>query len=343
MWPRGFPLEYFSRHNHTDANFRLCEVQKRAAVQQGLVDMDPDVDAIFRLLNVNPKVTSSEHFNMHAPPIILGQHMYSPWNSQNTLFHKNAFFTMFLPTTVSFREMGFWLEKDVEFVRDWMHDLVKVGYSFPKRPKPTAYEMAKNEDDKTANCRRMFLQLFNDKPIESTKQALIIVCNNPMDLAYGYSILQRLYTPYFAAVIFCGSWYPEKQNFNRSDMPPLQYPFNYIHITPEEINRGYNGEVCMIRAYQLGLRNIKGYFAVADDSILNFWQSFNLDMVFHQWGLRLAATGRGPWWPRSIALFPLSGVGYLPSVMGQTAYPCHIGLVARPEDRLLLCATVERF
>ena len=38
-----------------------------------------------------------------------------------------------------------------------------------------------------------------------------------------------------------------------------------------------------------------GYFAVADDSILNFWQPFNLDMVFHQRGLKLAATGRG-WW-----------------------------------------------
>ncbi|PAV78358.1 hypothetical protein WR25_03822 [Diploscapter pachys] len=52
MWPRGFPLEYFSQHNHTDANFRLCEVQKRAAVQQGLVDMDPDVDAIFRTTDI---------------------------------------------------------------------------------------------------------------------------------------------------------------------------------------------------------------------------------------------------------------------------------------------------
>ncbi|PAV88219.1 hypothetical protein WR25_21964 [Diploscapter pachys] len=108
MWPRGFPLEYFSQHNHTDANFRLCEVQKRAAVQQGLVDMDPDVDAIFRLLHANPTKVSSEHFNRHAPPIILGQKTYSPWNSQNTLFHRNAFFTMFLPTTVSFRTTDIW-------------------------------------------------------------------------------------------------------------------------------------------------------------------------------------------------------------------------------------------
>jgi len=31
--------------------------------------------------------------------------------------------------------------------------------------------------------------------------------------------------------------------------------------------------------------------------------------------------------------------GRLPSVMGQSAYPSHTGLVARPEDRLSFCAT----
>ena len=42
-------------------------------------------------------------------------------------------------------------------------------------------------------------------------------------------------------------------------------------------------------------------------------------------------------------LFLLSGVGYPQPVMGQSAYPSHAGLVARPEDRLLLCATAEGF
>ena len=36
-------------------------------------------------------------------------------------------------------------------------------------------------------------------------------------------------------------------------------------------------------------------------------------------------------------LFPLGGVGYPQPVMGQSAYPSHTGLVARPGDRLLLC------
>ncbi|PAV78822.1 hypothetical protein WR25_23475 [Diploscapter pachys] len=34
--------------------------------------------------------------------------------------------------------------------------------------------------------------------------------------------------------------------------------------------------------------------------MLNFWQPINLDMVFHQWGTKNAAKGRGPWWPKSV-------------------------------------------
>ena len=37
------------------------------------------------------------------------------------------------------------------------------------------------------------------------------------------------------------------------------------------------------------------------------------------------------------------GVGYPQPVIGQSAYPSHTGLMARPEDRLLLFATVEEF
>ena len=43
-----------------------------------------------------------------------------------------------------------------------------------------------------------------------------------------------------------------------------------------------------------------GYFAVADDAILNFWQPFNLDLVFHQMGNKFAALGRG-WWTNRYA------------------------------------------
>ncbi|EPB71891.1 hypothetical protein ANCCEY_09016 [Ancylostoma ceylanicum] len=33
---------------------------------------------------------------------------YAPWNSQNTLFHRRAFFTLLLPVTVAFRVTNIW-------------------------------------------------------------------------------------------------------------------------------------------------------------------------------------------------------------------------------------------
>ena len=44
-----------------------------------------------------------------------------------------------------------------------------------------------------------------------------------------------------------------------------------------------------------------------------------------------------------LALFPLGEIGYPQPVTGQSVYSGHTGLVARPEDRLLLCAKAEGF
>ena len=57
----------------------------------------------FRLEHADRKTGLHVSFNKMAPPITLEEGTYSPWNSQNTLFHYRAFFTMFLPTTVAFR------------------------------------------------------------------------------------------------------------------------------------------------------------------------------------------------------------------------------------------------
>lgn len=48
MWPRGFPLEYLHGHKNGKEQMVLCRHMKPAAVQQGIVHNDPDVDAIFR-------------------------------------------------------------------------------------------------------------------------------------------------------------------------------------------------------------------------------------------------------------------------------------------------------
>ncbi|GMT20044.1 hypothetical protein PFISCL1PPCAC_11341, partial [Pristionchus fissidentatus] len=108
MWPRGFPLEHIKNHDHNDGSYRLCRVQRPAAVQQGIVQKDPDVDAIFRLLHAEPTTGLDESFSEFAPPVTLAPGTYAPWNSQNTLFSRSAFFGLFLPTTVAFRVTDIW-------------------------------------------------------------------------------------------------------------------------------------------------------------------------------------------------------------------------------------------
>ncbi|EGT53176.1 hypothetical protein CAEBREN_15029 [Caenorhabditis brenneri] len=108
MWPRGFPLEHIEKHTNENSSQVLCYKMKRAAVQQGLVHHDPDVDAIYRLLHADSNSGLDVKFNKFTPLITLSVGTYSPWNSQNTLFHKSAFHTLFLPTTVSFRTTDIW-------------------------------------------------------------------------------------------------------------------------------------------------------------------------------------------------------------------------------------------
>ena len=93
-WPRGFPLErvndpvtWGEKRNH----------QANIGVWQGMVDGSPDVDAIFRLtVSESPKFHSREPFH-------LAEGVFSPFNSQNTFWSKQAFPLMYLPAFVSFR------------------------------------------------------------------------------------------------------------------------------------------------------------------------------------------------------------------------------------------------
>ncbi|RCN42612.1 hypothetical protein ANCCAN_11414 [Ancylostoma caninum] len=108
MWPRGFPIEYIQNHKNGPGRCCLCHKMRTAAVQQGLVHKDPDVDALYRLLHADKRDGLNEGFSKFAPPITLASGTYAPWNSQNTLFRRTAFFTLMLPATVPFRVTDIW-------------------------------------------------------------------------------------------------------------------------------------------------------------------------------------------------------------------------------------------
>jgi hypothetical protein len=94
IWPRGFPLDLISRRQTIVAE-KSSPVN--IGVWQGLTDKEPDVDAVYRLV-INKPVTFER-----KPSVALPVGKFCPFNSQNTLWSKEAFPFLYLPSTVGFR------------------------------------------------------------------------------------------------------------------------------------------------------------------------------------------------------------------------------------------------
>ncbi len=88
-------------------NYR-CGLKSTSIVQQGLVNGDPDVDAIFRLTKSVADKRIVVKFDSAAPSIEIPITKLAPYNSQNTFFHYKAFWSLYLPNTVSFRLTDIW-------------------------------------------------------------------------------------------------------------------------------------------------------------------------------------------------------------------------------------------
>jgi hypothetical protein len=93
-WPRGFPLNLIMRQGQIEV--KKTEPYK-VGVWQGLADLDPDVDAIYRL-TLDKKITFE-----NKQPVVLPVGKYCPFNSQNTFWSREAFLFLYLPATCSFR------------------------------------------------------------------------------------------------------------------------------------------------------------------------------------------------------------------------------------------------
>ncbi|MCY2952105.1 MAG: STELLO glycosyltransferase family protein [Planctomycetota bacterium] len=99
VWPRGLPLDKI----HCPGIIGPLQQAVNCPVQQYLADRDPDVDAIFRLLE-----KKEVFFDRAALPVVLNSDAWVPFNSQATLFFKEAFPLLYLPCHVSFRMTDIW-------------------------------------------------------------------------------------------------------------------------------------------------------------------------------------------------------------------------------------------
>ena len=112
IWPRGYPLDKISEP--VPRSFRKCK-NMNALVQQGVVDGDPDVDAIFRLTRKDAGVNLHVTFDKTAPPVLLPRGVMTPYNTQNTLHLYDAFWGLVMSKSLTFRVVdiwrGFWAQR----------------------------------------------------------------------------------------------------------------------------------------------------------------------------------------------------------------------------------------
>ena len=101
IWPRGLPLENILQS--TEVNISNTPKQYLSPIQQGLADGNPDVDAVFRMTQTLPL-----NFNKLEQTMRLNPGLWTPFNSQNTTWFKEAFPLLYLPSHCSFRMTDIW-------------------------------------------------------------------------------------------------------------------------------------------------------------------------------------------------------------------------------------------
>lgn len=99
FWPRGFPLSLINDSKTIiESNDISSSNSKEIGLWQCMVNGDPDIDAIHRLIFKN----TPDFTNRGA--LIMGNNVFCSFNSQNTLWADSDLFPLlYLPSTVSFR------------------------------------------------------------------------------------------------------------------------------------------------------------------------------------------------------------------------------------------------
>lgn len=97
IWPRGFDLTSLKRKLPSFGSLEVKNVH--CPIHNGLVDHDPDVDALYRLIFDIPF-----DFEIKNRTLALGKSVWCSFNTQNTTFFPVAFPLMYQPATPLFRE-----------------------------------------------------------------------------------------------------------------------------------------------------------------------------------------------------------------------------------------------
>ena len=114
IWPRGLPLDRINSPVPPFESQQQLEVD--CPIQQGLTNENPDVDAIYRLTLPLPQSFSEKR------RLALRSGSWSPFNSQNTTWWRDAFPLLYLPAYCSFRMTDIWrsfVAQRIAWTNEW--------------------------------------------------------------------------------------------------------------------------------------------------------------------------------------------------------------------------------
>ncbi len=122
IWPRGLPLSELDKTSKSSkkSNINL----KKFIIIQRLCDENPDVDAIYRLINnkIDIKFLTNKGFYTK-------KNSYIPFNSQNTIWTSYAFPLMYLPSSCTMRSTDIWRSYITYYILNKMNK--KVLFTSP--------------------------------------------------------------------------------------------------------------------------------------------------------------------------------------------------------------------
>ena len=99
FWPRGFPLNFVNSDKSIIQSEDIIKSDvNNIGLWQCMVNGDPDIDAIHRLIFKNTPQFKNQ------TPLVMGDNIFCAFNSQNTIWLDSDLFPLlYLPSTVSFR------------------------------------------------------------------------------------------------------------------------------------------------------------------------------------------------------------------------------------------------
>jgi hypothetical protein len=101
IWPRGFPLDLVAISGAYALNGAASD-DVEAPIQQGLADLSPDVDAIWRL------ALNEDFYFDRGESVMLAPGTWCPFNSQTTWWWPVVYPLMYLPCYCSIRMTDIW-------------------------------------------------------------------------------------------------------------------------------------------------------------------------------------------------------------------------------------------